>query len=151
MSGQHSAWRNDGRKTQWYLYDFSVDGGVAAANIELSAKSGSSRLPLGSIVTGVTAHVLTAVVGSSSTVSWGHSANADGFSGTTIAEATLVANYIENGWKTANSDVWDDTNDVQKYHYVSTSALGSFVVLISTANLTAGKIQFMVDFLLPNL
>lgn len=146
-----SAFKNDGKLVQEYLYDFSVDGGVKDANIELSAKSGYARLPIGAIVTAVTAKVITAVVGSSSTVSWGHSANPDGFSGTTIAEATLIAGYIENGWKTANSDLWDDTNDVQKYHSVTTSALGSFVVLISTANLTAGKVIYMVEYLMPSL
>lgn len=148
MSGP---FKNDGRQVQEYLYDFSVDGGVKDANIDLSAKAGYDPIPIGAVITGVTAKVLTAVTGSSSTVSWGHSANADGYSGTTIAEATLVAGYIENGWKTGNSDLWDDSNDVQKYPYVSTSALGSFVVLISTANLTAGKIIFMVDYLMPSL
>ena len=143
--------KNSGRQVQEYVYDFAVDGGVASANIDLSAKAGYDPLPIGAIVTGVTAKVITAVTGSSSTVSWGHSANPDGFSGTTIAEATLIAGYIENGWKTANSDLWDDTNDVQKYHSVTTAALGSFVVLIGTANLTAGKIIFMVDYLQPSL
>jgi hypothetical protein len=142
--------KNSGRHVQQYVYDAAVDSKVSGANIVLSAKAGYDPLPLGAIVTGVTAFVNTAVAGTSSTVSWGHSANADGFSGTTIAEATLTTGYVENGWKTANSDLWDDTNDVQKYHYVSTADLGSFVVLISTADLTAGKITFMVDYLLPS-
>lgn len=142
--------KNNGLNVQEYVYDFAVDGGVKDANIELSAKAGYERLPTGAIIKAVTAYVETAVVGSSSTVAWGHSANADAYSGTTIAEATLALNYVENGWKTANSELWDDTNDVQKSPYVSTSALGSFVVLISTADLTAGKIKFMVEYLLPS-
>jgi len=145
-----SGFKNNGVQVQQYVYDFAVDGGVAAANIELSAKAGYERLPIGAIILGVKAFVETAVVGSSSTVSWGHSANPDGYSGTTIAEASLTANSVHNGWRTANSDLWDDTNDVQLNPYVSTSALGSFVVLISTANLTAGKIKFMVEYLLPS-
>jgi hypothetical protein len=144
-----SIFKNDGLMVQEYVYDFAVDGGVAAANIELSAKEGYNRLPIGAIIKGVTAKVVTAVVGTSSTVAWGHSANPDAYSGTTIAEATLVANNIQTGFKTVNSELWDDTNDAQLCPIVTTSALGSFVVLISTANLTAGKIAFMVEYLLP--
>lgn len=144
------AFKNDGLQVQQYVYDFAVDGGVHTTAIELSAKAGYERLPIGAIIKAVTAYVETAVVGSSSTLCWGHSANTDAYSGTTIAEATLVANYVENGWKTANSELWDDTNDVQKSPYVSTSALGSFSVVIGTANLTAGKVKFMVEYLLPS-
>ncbi len=142
--------KNDGIQVQEYIYDFAVDGGVASANIVLSAKASAKPIPVGAIIKGVTAHVITAVVGTSSTVAWGHSANADAYSGTTIAEATLITNYVENGWKTANSELWDDSNDVQKHVYVSTEALGSFVVLIGTADLTAGKIRFLVEYFYPS-
>lgn len=143
------SFKNSGLHVQQYVYDFAVDGGVAAAAIELSAKAGYERLPIGALIKGVTAFVATAPIGTSSTVSWGHSANTDAYSGTTIAEATLAINTAHNGLKTANSELWDDTNDVEIVVPVTTSALGSFSVLISTANLTAGKIKFMVEYLLP--
>jgi hypothetical protein len=143
--------KNAGVQVQEYLYDFAVDGGVKDANIVLSAKPGKKAIPVGAIIKGVTAKVLTAVSGSSSTVSWGISSNADAYSGTTIAEASLGAGVIVNGWRTANSTIWDDTNDVQIYLPVTDAASGSFVVLISTANLTAGKILFLVEYYCPSL
>src|SRR5690606_38705839 len=119
--------KNDGVHVQQYVYDFAVDGGVKDANIELSAKAGYERLPVGAIIKAVTAKVEAAVVGTSSTLAWGHSANPDAYSGTTIAEASLTLNSIHNGWRTANSELWDDSEDSQKNVLVSTSALGSFV------------------------
>lgn len=142
---------NDGVQVQEYLYDFAVDGGVKDVNIVLSSKPGMSVLPVGAIIKGVTAKVLTAVVGSSSTVSWGTTSTANGYSGTTIAEATLVDNFLVNGWDLAASLLWDDTNDHAIYPLVTSTATGSFAVLISTANLTAGKIIFLVEYLLPSL
>lgn len=139
------------RLVQEYIYDFSVDGGANGTAIPLETKAGYAPVPVGAVIMGVTARVVTAVVGTSSTVSWGHSANTDGYSGTTIAEASLTINSVHNGLKTANSDLWDDTNDVQVPWPVTTAALGTFHVLISTADLTAGKIVFMVEYLYPSV
>ncbi len=145
-----AAFKNDGIQVQEYVYDFAVDGGASGSNIVLSAKSGAQALPVGAIIMDVIAHVVTACVGTSSTVAWGHSANADAYSGTTIAEASLTLNSIHNGQRTANSELWDDSADCQLHPYVGTADLGSFVVLIGTAALTAGKIRFSVSYLLPS-
>jgi hypothetical protein len=134
---------------QEYVYDFAVDGGVKDANIVLSDKAGSSNIPVGAIIKSVLAKVVTAVEGTSSTVSWGTTASAAGYSGTTIAEATLVDNFVVNGWDLGATLLWDDTNDHPLTPYVSSAADGSFAVLISTADLTAGKIVFGVEYWLP--
>lgn len=133
-----------------YLYDFAVDGGVKDVNINLHAKDNKSAIPVGAIIKGVTSRVLTAVSGTSSTVSWGTDADEDGYSGTTIAEATLVQGFVSNGWDLAAPLLWDDTNDHAIYIDVDSAADGEFVVLISTANLTAGKIWFGVEYIMPS-
>ena len=144
--------KNDGVLVQEYVYDFGVDGGANGANITLSDKAGVDPLPVGAIIKGVTAKVLTAIVGSgSSTVSWGIEGTADGYSGTTIAEATLVDNFIVNGWDLDASLLWDLTNDHPIYQAVTSAATGGLVLLISTADLTAGKMIFLVEYYLPSL
>jgi hypothetical protein len=143
--------KNSGVQVQEYLYDFSVDGGSNSTSITLSNKAGYAPLPTGAIVTAVDYSVLTSVAGTSSTVSWGFTGDEDGYSGTTIAEATLVAGYVSNAWKTSNSVLWDDSNDVQKYKKIASASDGAFIMDISTADLTAGKIMFMVSYLCPSL
>lgn len=135
---------------QEYVYDFAVDGGTKDSNINLHAKDGKSRIPVGAIIKGVTARVLTAVEGSSSTVSWGTDADEDGYSGTTIAEATLVQGFVTNGWDLDAPLLWDGTNDHPIYIDVDSAADGDFVMLISTADLTAGKIWFGVEYIMPS-
>jgi hypothetical protein len=139
----------NGIHVQEYVYDFDVDGGTKDANIVLSSKAGVANIPIGAIIKSVTAKVVTAISGTSSTVSWGTSSTANGYSGTTIAEATLVDNFVVNGWDLDASLLWDGTNDHPLTPYVSSAATGSFVVLISTADLTAGKIVFGVEYWLP--
>ena len=143
--------KNNGVHVQEYVYDFAVDGGVKDVAIDLSAKKDFTTLPLNALVKGVTAIVLTSVTsGSSATVSWGDGVAADGYSGTTIAKATLVAGYVQNGWTGAGSLVWDNTNDVQLYPLVASSNK-YLKLLISTADLTAGKIVFLVEYYMPSL
>lgn len=83
------AFKNSGIQVQEYVYDFAVDGGGTGEKF-LSSKTGYDPLPVGAIVLGVVAHVVTAVVGSSSTLAWGNDDNAAGYSGTAIAEASLT-------------------------------------------------------------
>ena len=45
---------------QEYIYDFAKDGGVAASNIVLSNKAGYDPIPVGAIIKGVKAVVVTA-------------------------------------------------------------------------------------------
>jgi len=141
---------NDGVHVQEYLYDFAVDGGSTAAAINLSDKAGYDQLPDGAIVKGVTALVLTSLSGSSSTFSWGDETDVDGYSGSAIAEATLVAGYVANGEDNGAVLLWDDTNDHRLYPYANTAAKRGFTVTIGTADLTAGKVVFMVEYYLPS-
>jgi len=141
---------NDGKRVQEYIYDFAVDGG-ATGEIFLSAKAGKLPIPTGSIITAVTAKVITAVVGSTSTMSWGNDDDPDGYSGTAIAEATLVANFLVNGWDLNAALLWDDTNDHMLYVNVLNADDGDFSVTIAGNALTAGKVIFMVEYLAPSL
>ena len=133
---------------QKYVYDFDVDGGATGA-IDLSAKANAAPLPDNAIVESVVAFVETAIVGTSSTLAWGNTTDADGYSGTAIAEATLVADYVANGWDNGAALLWDDTND-HIIHFLANSANDrDFSVTIGTANLTAGKVHFFVKYYLP--
>jgi len=135
---------------QEYTYDFAVDGGVKDVNIVLSNKDGKNPIPVGAVIKSVIAVVKTAIEGTSSTVSWGSVTDPDGYSGTTIAEATLVGNFLVNGWDLGAALLWDDTNDHMLTPRVADAGAGGFAVLISTADLTAGKINFMVEYLMPS-
>ncbi len=136
------------RHTQEYIYDFDEDGG-ATGEIFLSSKAGMKPIPNGAIITSVLAFVEAAIVGTSSTLAWGNDDDPDGYSGTAIAEATLVDNFNANGWDNAASLIWDDTNDHPIHVTVVDEDDGEFSVTIGTANLTAGKVKFMVDFYMP--
>lgn len=143
--------KNSGVKVQEYVYDFAVDGGATGNHI-LSAKAGQLPVPVGSVIKGVTAKVVTAVTsGGSATAEWGTLADTDGYSGTAIAKATLVAGYIQNGWVNAGALIWDNSNDVQLYPYVSVAADGALYFVINVAALTAGKINFLVEYYCPSL
>lgn len=134
---------------QQYTYDFSVDGGAAGA-IQLANKNNKDPIPTGAIVKSVTAWVETACTsGGSATVIWGNGADADGYSGATIAVASLTANAVFNGWDNGAALLWDDTNDHQIPYYVSSAANGAFTFTIATAALTAGKIHFFVEYYYP--
>ena len=141
-----SEFKNDGLKVQEYVYDFSVDGGAAGA-ISLSSKAGARTLPDNAIVQSVVAFVEAAVVGTSSTLSWGNTGNAAGYSGTAIAEATLVLDYIHNGATQGSALLWDDTNDHDTMFLANSANDRDFSVTIGTADLTAGKVKFFVTYL----
>lgn len=133
---------------QKFVYDFSEDGG-ATGTIDLSAKANASILPDNALVKEVHYFVETAVSGTSSTVAWGNTTDADGYSGAAIAEAALGADAVGNGAGNAAALLWDDTND----HYIpflcNSANDQDFVVTIGTADLTAGKIHFFVEYFLP--
>lgn len=134
---------------QEYIYDFAVDGG-AIGEINLHAKDNKAVIPVGAIIKGVTAKVVTACTSTgSATVIWGNGDDKDGYSGATVAVATLADNYVSNGWDSGAALLWDDTNDHPIYQNVSTAADGQFIVSIADVALTAGKILFMVEYLLP--
>lgn len=137
------------KHTQEYLYDFSVDGGAQGV-IDLSAKAGYAPLPQGAIVENVSLKVITAVVGSSSTVAVGVTTNADGFM-EAIAEGTLVDEYVTSIGVQAGALMWDDTNDHKIPFLVNSADDADFQITIATGDLTAGKILFWVDYYMPTL
>lgn len=138
---------------QEYMYDFSVDGGVNGSAINLHAKANKAVIPVGAIITDVTAKVVTACTSDgSATVAWGNGDDEDGYSGTTIAVASLTDNAVfYPGAQGSEELLWDDTNDHVIHYPVTTAAQGQFKLLISTADLTAGKIVFMVKYYLPTV
>ena len=136
---------------QEYVYDFAVDGGANGSNIVLSNKAGYDPIPVGAIINSVKAVVTTACTSAgSATVSWGSVTDPDGYSGTTIAVATLVDNFLVNGWDLDAELLWDGTNDHALTPRVADANAGAFAVLISTADLTAGKIWFGVEYIMPS-
>lgn len=150
VSFAQSCKKNAGVQVQEYVYDFAVDGGGTGEKF-LSSKAGYKPIPNGAVVKGVTARVVTAVVGSSSTLAWGNDDAATGYSGTAIAEASLTANAVFNGWDNGASLLWDDTNDHAIYNPIINTDDGEFSVTIGTANLTAGKVVFMVEYYCPSI
>ena len=47
--------------------------------------------------------------------------------------------------------LWDGSNDHKLTPYVANADDGDFIVLISTAGLTAGKIWFGVEYIMPSV
>jgi len=133
---------------QEYIYDFAADGGAQGA-IDLSAKAGFAPLPQGAIVTKVGLKVLTAVVGTSSTVAVGVTTDADGFMAA-IAEATLVDEYVTLSGAQAGALLWDDTNDHDIPFLVNSANDADVSITIGTADLTAGKLAIWVDYYMPS-
>ena len=133
---------------QEYIYDFDVDGGTTGA-IDLSAKAGYSPLPDNAIIKDVTMLVETAVAGTSSTVAVGNTTDPDGYMAA-IAEATLVADYVTAAGVQAGALLWDDTNDHMIPFLCNSANDRVFSITIGTADLTAGKVRFMVEYLLSS-
>lgn len=144
-----SAIKNYGVNVQEYVYDFAVDGG-ATSTIALSAKAGVAPLPIGAIVSAVKLKVLTTFTsGGSATLEWGNTTDPNGYSGATVAVASLTAGAVFNGWDNAAALLWDDTNDhpIDLNIAVANDAVVS--VTIATAAMTAGKAVILVEYYLP--
>jgi hypothetical protein len=146
-----SRFKNDGVLVQEYVYDFAVDGG-AQGEIFLSAKANAQPIPNGAIVKGVTMKVVTAFTsGGSATLAWGNDDDPDGYSGAAIAVASLTDNAVFNGWDNGAALIWDDSNDHAIYNPVINADDGDFSVTIGTADMTAGKAVFLVEYYSPSL
>jgi len=133
---------------QKYVYDFAEDGGVEGV-IALSSKSNSSSLPDNALVKEVHYFVEAAVEGSTSTMSWGNTTDADGYSGAAIAEASLAIDAVGNGAAGAAALLWDDTNDHSIPFLANSVNDRDFNITIASGDLTAGKVIFYVEFFLP--
>lgn len=142
--------KNDGVLVQEYVYDFAVDGG-SQGEIFLSSKDNKAPIPNGALITEVWAVVETAVTsGGSATLAWGNDDDPDGYSGTAIGKASLTANAVFNGWDNGAALLWDDTNDHALGVRVVNEDDGEFSVTIGTADLTAGKVVFLVKYMMPS-
>lgn len=132
-----------------YVYDFSVDGG-AVSTISLSDKANHKALPAGAVVESVVGTVLTAFTsGGSATLEWGNTADPNGYSGATVAVASLTEGASFNGFDNGAALIWDDTNDHQIAYRVSAANTLDFSVSIATAAMTAGKMEFAVTYYMP--
>ncbi len=147
-SVQAAGFKNAGLQVQEYVYDFAVHGGVYTSAIELS--NSKTRLPIGAIVTNVYVHVVTAPTGSSSTVAAGNATTANAYIAA-VAEATLAINYVTSAEVAKGASLWDDSNDNLIPYRVADADKSKFMMTIGTANLTAGKIIFLVEYLNPSL
>lgn len=144
-------YKNDGVNVAEFVYDFAVDGGAQGA-IDLSGKANKEDLPVGAIVNMVRAKVVTACTSAgSATVVWGPTADPDGYSGATIAVASLTDNALFNGHDNAAALLWDDTNDHAISYNVGAANAADLLFTIATADLTAGKIIFFVEYYVPSL
>lgn len=135
---------------QEYLYDFAVDGGTDDTFIDLSAKAGYAPLPSGAIVTNVGLKVLEAVVGTSSTIIVGNTTDPNGYM-EAIAEGTLIDEYVTMAGAQAGALLWDDTNDHLIPFLVNSDNDADFGITIGTADLSAGKVLFWVEYYMPTL
>lgn len=142
------SFRNDGLNVQEYIYDFAIDGGLVST-IDLSAKAGYSPMPSGAVISKVSLKVITAVVGSSSTVACGNTTDPNGYM-EAIAEATLVDEYVTGTGAQAGALLWDDTNDHPIPFLVNSDNDGVFSIDIATGALTAGKVVFWVEYYMPS-
>ncbi len=147
LTANAAGFKNGGIQAQEFVYDFAVHGGATGA-IELS--TASTRLPVGAIVLNVYERVITAVTGSSSTLAAGNATTANAYILAT-AEATLVANYVSSAEVAKGASLWDDSNDNLIPYRVADTDKSKFNVTIGTANLTAGKVQYVVTYLYPSL
>jgi hypothetical protein len=144
-----SALKNVGLQVQEFVYDFDVDGGAQGA-INLHAKDGMSVLPAGAVIRAVRAKVLAQLTsGGAAVLSWGNGDDADGYSGAAAAVAGFTANALFNGHDNAAALLWDDTNDHALEVNVADALDGQFIFTIGTADLTAGRMVFMVDYYVP--
>lgn len=129
-----------------YVYDFAVDGGAVGA-IDLSAKANSHVVPSGALVKAVYARVVTAFTsGGAATVSWGPTADADGYSGAAKAMAAMTANAAFSGEHDGGALL--ATPGV--YPVVAASSQ-DLKLTIGTAALTAGKLVVVVEYEKPSL
>jgi hypothetical protein len=128
---------------QEYVYDFAVSGGAVGA-ISLSALAGKS-IPAGALVTAVYAKVVTAFTsGGAATVSWGPTADPDGYSGAAKAMAAMVDDAAFSGQ--------EDSGALLDGVYPVVAANSQDMLLtIAVAALTAGKMAIVVKYLKPTL
>lgn len=140
---------NAGKQVLEYSYDVNIDGGTAATYV-LSNNVGYSNVPVGCIVTSVTGFVKTAFASAgSATLEWGTNTDPNGWSGATIAVASLTIGSVWNGWDNGGALIFDDTNDHPIFHAIGTAANGQVESVVATATMTDGHLILLVEVLMP--
>lgn len=134
--------------TQEYIYDFADDGGLVST-IDLSAKDNHSPLPQGAIVVNVSLKVITAVVGSTSSVAVGNTTDPNGYI-EALAEATLIDEFVSGAGVQPGALLWDDTNDHIIPFLVNSTNDAVFSIDITGNALTAGRVLYWVDYYMPS-
>lgn len=127
------------RQVAHAVYDFSKDGGSFGGGNEIDL----FKLSAGMIVHDFWLEVEEAVVGTLSTLEVGITGGDTDSIVKQIAEADLVADYVSNDNDKGVSlfDATDKSNERIKY-----SAETILSLLIGTADLTAGKVHFYVEY-----
>lgn len=133
-----------------YIYDFAVDGGATVSVKNLSAKSGKSPIPVGAVVNHVFGRVLTAPVGTNAEIKLGNTADDDAYMAST-AITSFAVNTVVNSQELKGAQIWDDSNDCVKNVLITAANDGDVVLSIATADLTAGKILFGIEYFNPTL
>lgn len=128
------------RHRKEFVYDFAVLGGVQGA-IQLKDNLGNAAvLPVGSIVTDVLAVTETIVTsGGSATLALGNVTTADKY-----VAATAKTSFDAVGEVAVN----DKPNAVSPQNLVANDL--PVKITIGTADLTAGKVRFIVGFDMPS-
>lgn len=116
-------------------YDFAVDGGAQTT----ITPANSPLIPIGAIILGGTIDITTTLVGATATIALGTSA---GSSTTSLKGATAVASWTAG--QLALVPVFTAAT------YVKLTAAGRPTLTIATANLTAGKFDVNLVYLIGN-
>ena len=93
--------------------------------------------------------VITAVVGSTSSLAVGNTTDPNGYM-EAIAEATLVDEFVSRAGQQAGALLWDDTNDHMLTFLVNSANDAVFSIDITGNALTAGKVLFWVNYYSPS-
>ena len=130
ISSRDEAVLNDsGSRCESFVYDFSEDGG-ATGSISFGRK-----IPSGAIVTGIRSDELTALT--------------SGGSATILIKAGSVSLTAALAFDTAFTTAID-AHALATVDGLKVSADSELSITIGTAALTAGKVQFYIEYLIPN-
>lgn len=121
-----------------YVYDFSKQGGAVSA---ITLNADINGLKEGLIVRGISVAAEEALTsGGSATVTFGNTADPDGYLADVFAELGTAGASVREG-EVAGALIWDDTND-HSLEYSVTSAVNTqdLLMTVGTAALTGGKL-----------
>ena len=132
-------------QTLVFEYNFDEDAGaIGTFNLRAPQADGRvNKLQEGFVITNMSLHVQTAVTsGGTPTITFGTAADSDGYLADVFALVGSDNAMVSRG-AVAGALLWDDTNDHELHHRVSSSEL-ELVMEVATAALTAGKIKLIV-------